>query len=155
MKKYYPEWLMQLTWFFAGVFGTGAVWYFLSIKNNGAALISCLAAFVLIVLAVFLQKINDKSSWLLSQKEKITSFVAEGHQLLSRLDDIKSTTEEINIWLSNVEKYLRLNLDASFASRFNDFSGMVFYGDGTEKSNRKRAIDGHLRRLNQFLTELT
>ena len=88
------------------------------------------------MLAVFLQKINDKSSWLLSQKEKITSFVAEGHQLLSRLDDIKSTTEEINIWLSNVEKYLRLNLDASFASRFNDFSGMVFYGDGTEKSNR-------------------
>ena len=154
MKKILPEWLVQITWFFAGVFGTGAVWYFLSIKNTEAALISGTAAVVLAVLAVFLHKINDNGSRLFSHREKITSFVAEGHQLVSRLDEEKLPTEEINNWVSNVENYLRLNLDGSFSSRFNDFSGMVFYGNGSEKSNQKNAIDGRLRRLNQFLADL-
>ena len=154
MKKILPEWLVQITWFVAGVFGTGALWYFLSIKNSEAALISGVAAIVLAVLAVFLHKINDKNSRLLTYREKITSFVAEGHKLISRLGEEKLPTEEINTWVTNVENYLKVNLDESFVSRFNDFSGMVFYGDGSEKSQHKNAIDGRVRRLNQFLTEL-
>jgi|GEM_PF-3002155 len=154
MKRILPEWLVQITWFVAGVFGTGAVWYFLSIENTEAALISGMAAVVMVVLAVFLHKIDNNNSQLLTHREKITSFVAEGHQLVSRLDEEKLPIEEINNWASNVENYLRLKLDESFASRFNDFSGMVFYGNGSEKSKHKNAIDGHLRRLNQFLAEL-
>jgi uncharacterized membrane protein YraQ (UPF0718 family) len=154
MKKNIPDWLVQIIWFTAGLFGTGAFWYFLSVKNSEATIISGIAAVVLALLAAFLHRINDQSSRLLIHREKISSFIAEGHALAKKSNEKLLPIKETNIWVSDVENYLRLKLDQSFVSRFNDFSGMVFYGDGSEKSNYKTAIDGRLRRLNQFLAEL-
>ncbi|GAI80121.1 unnamed protein product, partial [marine sediment metagenome] len=34
-------------------------------------------------------------------------------------------------------------------------SGMVFYGSGSEKSQFQKAIDGRLRRLHEFISELS
>jgi hypothetical protein len=47
-----PDWLIQLTWFAAGVFATGAFWYFLSNKNYPATLWTGFAALVLALAAV-------------------------------------------------------------------------------------------------------
>lgn len=149
-----PEWLIQITWFVAGVFATGAFWYFLSVKNNEAALFSGIAAIVLAGLAAYLHRLNDQASQLLVHRNKITDFIAEGHLLAAKINEEELPTEGLNNWVSNVEEYLILNLDKSFASRLNDFTGMVFYGNGSEKSKFKNAIDGRVRRLNQFLTEL-
>jgi hypothetical protein len=51
MKSRVPTWLLQVTWFIAGVFGTGAFWYYLSqndmmrtsISAAGAVLFACIA----------------------------------------------------------------------------------------------------------------
>lgn len=49
-----PDWMNQVLWFVAGVFATGAVWYFLSQKNYHAALWSGFAAAMILLLNVTL-----------------------------------------------------------------------------------------------------
>jgi len=39
--------------------------------------------------------------------------------------------------------------------RLNDFTGMTFYGDGSDKSKFEKSIDGRIRRLHEFLAELS
>jgi hypothetical protein len=39
--------------------------------------------------------------------------------------------------------YLRDNLGPDSEVRFGDFSGMVFYGDGSERSKMSNSIEGH------------
>jgi len=47
-----PDWLLQLTWFVAGVFATGAFWYFLAQHSYKGTLWTGLAAAALALLAV-------------------------------------------------------------------------------------------------------
>jgi len=54
-----PDWLIQIAWFVAGVFGTGAIWYFLSQKNYQFALWSGFGAAVCALLAITLLIQND------------------------------------------------------------------------------------------------
>jgi hypothetical protein len=54
-----PEWLIQLTWFLAGLGGTGAIWYFLSQRRHRAAIASAIATVVLVGAAVGLLITND------------------------------------------------------------------------------------------------
>ncbi|MDQ7815874.1 MAG: hypothetical protein RDU14_02530 [Melioribacteraceae bacterium] len=55
-----PEWLIQSSWFLAGVCATGAVWYLLSIKEYFGATIAGIGAVIFYLLAVFLHRSNDK-----------------------------------------------------------------------------------------------
>ena len=52
MKLSVPSWLLQLVWFVASVFATGAVWYFLPRGNTAATVLSIVSAAVLAVVAV-------------------------------------------------------------------------------------------------------
>jgi hypothetical protein len=52
MQRMIPDWLLQLTWFLAGVCATGGFWYFLSQKNHIATLWMGFGALVLALLAV-------------------------------------------------------------------------------------------------------
>ena len=54
-----PDWLIQLTWFAAGVCATGAFWYFLSKQNYLPALWSGFGALVLALTAVTFHLHND------------------------------------------------------------------------------------------------
>jgi len=60
MIRTVPDWLLQTTWWFSGIFATGALWYFLSIKNHAYAVGSGAVAVVLALLAVALHRRKDK-----------------------------------------------------------------------------------------------
>lgn len=59
MPKIIPDWMLQLTWFAAGVCATGAIWYFLAQKRRGGALLAGLGAFAFAALAVAFHIRND------------------------------------------------------------------------------------------------
>ena len=52
-------WLLPVTWFVAGVFATGAFWYYLAQRNYHGALWTAYIALVLVLLAVALHIRND------------------------------------------------------------------------------------------------
>ncbi len=154
MKRIVPDWLVQLVWFLAGIYGTGALWYFLSRDDHLSAVFSLAGATLLTLVAVQLHRINDRATRLKAHRECLAEFMKEGESLLSRSDEDPLPTEQHDNWVARVELYLRENLDASYAARLGNFSGMTFYGDGSKKSNFKNAIGGRTSRLHQFLTEL-
>ena len=154
MKNLVPDWVIQLVWFAAGIFATGAFWYFMSVKDFIPTVISGISAVAFATIAAYLQKLNDRSIRYGIQRGKIAAFIREAHTLLSKLNEEPLPILALNQWVESTTQYLKTELDESFAVRFSDFSGMTFYGDGSEKSWFKNAIDGRIRRLNQFLSEL-
>jgi hypothetical protein len=60
MIRTVPDWLIQTTWWFSGIFATGALWYFLSIQNHAYAAGSGTVAVALALLAVALHRRKDK-----------------------------------------------------------------------------------------------
>lgn len=60
MNRAVPEWLIQTSWWLSGIFATGALWYFLSIKNYSFAAGSGVAAVAFALLAVHLQRRKDQ-----------------------------------------------------------------------------------------------
>jgi len=52
-----------------------------------------------------------------------------------------------------MEKYLKKQNKLDYVVRLNDFSGLTFFGDGSDKSKFKISIDGRLQRLHEFLRE--
>jgi hypothetical protein len=59
-----------------------------------------------------------------------------------------------NEWVARVEAYLRASIGDDYAVRFGDFSGMVFFGDGSERARMRQSLEGRSRRLHEFLSEL-
>lgn len=54
-----PDWWIQASWWGAGIFATGAVWYFLSTREYSFAIAAGVAALALAILAVVLHKMKD------------------------------------------------------------------------------------------------
>ena len=154
MKNLVSDWLIQLVWFLAGICATGAFWYFLSRDDIVSTILSGLAAAAFAIIAIYLHRLNDRSSRYRAHREKLASFIKEAHAILARLNEQPLPIGDYNEWVERVVKFLTESLDESYAVRFNDFSGMTFYGDGSERSRLKNAIDGRIRRLNEFLPEL-
>lgn len=88
------------------------------------------------------------------EANEISAFIQEGQKLMNRREETPLPIEEHNAWVSRMETYLRKLRRADYAVRLNDFSGLTFYGDGSDKAKYSRAIDGRLRRLHEFLREL-
>lgn len=57
-----PDWLLNLTWFTAGISATGALWYFLSRGKYRAGLLAGCFAVAVVLLAVMLHIRNDARS---------------------------------------------------------------------------------------------
>jgi hypothetical protein len=153
MTKGIPEWIIQVTWFVAGICATGALWYFLSQKDYPWAVLSGLGALLFAGFAIYLQVRKVGSSH--RHSEQLAAFLAEGQRLRTRLDEVPLPVGDHNEWVNRVGDYLRHNLGRSYEVRFNDFSGMTFYGDGSERSKMSRSIEGRSRRLNEFISELS
>jgi len=94
------------------------------------------------------KQLNEARSAALAQ------FVTEAQQLRGRLDEDPLPIADHNEWVDRTSEYLRGHLGAAYEVRFSDFSGMVFYGDGSDRSQMSRSLDGRTRRLHEFLQEL-
>ena len=85
--------------------------------------------------------------------EKLSGFIKEAQQLRTRLNENPLPIKDHNEWVERVNKYLKENLGSAYEVRFNDFSGMTFYGDNSEKSKMSRSLEGRSRRLHEFISE--
>lgn len=153
VKRPVPEWLTPLVWFLASVFATGAIWYFLSREELLPAALSAVAAITLVVVAVQLQRLNDRSARFREHRENLGRFLDEAGSILNRYSGPgqRVPKEEHDNWVTRVQTYLSEQLDASYVARFNNFSGMTFFsGSGPEKNS----VNGHCRRLHEFIKEL-
>lgn len=153
MRRLVPAWLTQLVWFLAGIFATGAVWFFLSRDEHLFAWLSVAAAAVLTVVAVQLLRVNDREARFRMVREKLAQFADTATALAARSSEDPLPNAEHNEWVSSVEAFLRSELDSSYAARFSNFSGMTFYGDGSPKSNYRNSVDGRTRRIHEFMRE--
>ncbi len=85
--------------------------------------------------------------------EKLSGFIKEAQLLRKRLNENPLPIKDHNEWVERVNKYLKENLGSAYEVRFNDFSGMTFYGDNSEKSKMSRSLEGRSRRLHEFISE--
>ena len=98
----------------------------------------------LAAVAYFWDKWRDKRKWTGKEKqryrERLSAFLTEAAQLRTRLDEVPLPIGEHNAWVDRVGEYLRDNLGKVYEARFSDFSGMTFYGDGSDRSSMSRSI---------------
>ena len=74
--------------------------------------------------------------------------------MLARKNEVPLPIEEHNDWVARMVTYFRSHEGRGYEARLSDFSGMTFYGDASERSKFSDSIDGRLRRLHEFLSEL-
>jgi len=60
MSRTVPDWVIQTCWWISGIFATGALWYFLSIKDYSYAAGSGVLALIFAVAAVALHRRKDQ-----------------------------------------------------------------------------------------------
>jgi hypothetical protein len=114
----------------------------------------CLGSVLFASLAVYLQRQSDPAVRNRPHRDQLAIFLTEAQVLRARKDEDPLPVEEHNQWVSKVETYLRGQLGAAYSVRFSDFSGMTFYGSGSEKSKYECSLDGRSRRLVEFMEEL-
>jgi hypothetical protein len=148
-----PDWLVQLVWFVASVYATGALWYFLSKDDYVGAGLSVLGAVSLAVVAVYLHRLNDRSGRQRRRREALAAFLDELRTIRGRSNEEPPPLSEYSAWVEKVSRYLAEQLDSSYVTRFGDFTGMVFYSSNPN-SGLKQDLDGRARRLHEFITEL-
>lgn len=153
MKRIVSERVIQLTWFLASVFATGAVWYFLSRDDLPTAGISTAAAVVLGGLAFYLHGLNDSAAKTRKQREQLGVFLKEAQALSAHENEDPPPIQEHNDWVARAEAYLREELDASYAVRFSDVNGLTFYLSNPNMG-LKKSLQGRSRRLHEFIEEL-
>lgn len=153
MKRIVSERVIQLTWFLAGVFATGAIWYFLSRDDLLSAGMSFAAAVILGCLAFYLSGLNNNEARYRRQREQLGVFVTEAQALSIHENDDPPPIQAHNDWVTRVEAYLRRELDGSYAVRFGDFNGLTFYLSNPNMGFKK-SLQGRSRRLHEFIEEL-
>lgn len=88
------------------------------------------------------------------KKSKIDSFIHEGQELRGLATKSPLPIEKHIAWVDSMNKYFVESNAAELKTRLNDFSGLTFYGDVSEKSKYLRSIDGRIRRLMEFMQEI-
>lgn len=154
MARTIPDWMPSASWFVAGVFATGSLWYFLAQGHDVGTALSAVGAFVFVGLAIYLHRAHDRAARNASLRRQLAALLAEAQGLRLRLNEQPLPVAEHNAWVERAATYLRETLGPEFEVRFSDFSGMVFYGDGSERSEMSRSLEGRSRRLREFIAEL-
>ena len=154
MHRLIPAWLVQLTWFVASVFATGALWFFLSRNDVLASSLSAFGAVATTMIATALHWLGDKDRRYRSLRASMGSYLQDCSALLNENQSGPPPTEKANQWIGQVSEFLAKDLDQSYVARFHNFSGITFFGDGSERSNVRNALEGRAQRLQEFLQEL-
>ncbi len=84
---------------------------------------------------------------------KLAEFIDSGNVLRLKIDEDPLPIEEHNDWIAEIETYLRKSRKPHCVTRLSDFSGMTFYGDGSDRSKFRNSIDGRVRRLHEFIRD--
>jgi hypothetical protein len=87
-------------------------------------------------------------------RDQLALFLTEAQELRARLKENPLPIREHNAWVDRVNEYLRDIFGSGHVVRFSDFSGMIFYSDGSERSKMSQSLDGRSRRLHEFISEL-
>ena len=153
MKRLLPAWLLPLVWSLVGIYGSGALWFYLSRDEYVSAWLAVAGTVVLTLVAIQLHRLTDREARFRGIREKLAAFAEEASSLVAKSTEQPLPVEEHNAWVSRVEGYLRSELDASYIARFSNFSGMTFYGDGSPRSQLKNSLDGRTRRIHEFMRE--
>lgn len=88
-------------------------------------------------------------------RDQLAAFLVQAQRFRKRLDEFPLPIGEHNAWVDSVQEWLRDNLGKSYAVRFGDFSGITFYGSGSERSKMSRSIQGRSQRLDEFISRLS
>ena len=88
------------------------------------------------------------------KERDLADFVREGQQLRARSRENPLPIQAHNEWIDRMSAYFQNHKGRGYAVRLSDFSGMTFYSDGSERAKFENSIDGRLRRLHEFLSEL-
>ena len=83
----------------------------------------------------------------------LAGFIDKGNELRARKEEEPLPIQDHNDWVEDMENYLRQAGKPDRVTRLSDFSGMTFYGDGSDRSKFVNSIDGRIRRLHEFLSE--
>ena len=149
MKRLLPAWLLPLVWSLAGIYGTGALWFYFSRDEYVSASLAVAGTVVLTLVAIQLHRLTDRDARFRWIREKLAVFAEEATSFAERSNEQPLPVEEHNAWVSRVDEFLRSELDASCSARFSNFSGMTFYGG----SQFKNSLDGRTRRIHEFMRE--
>jgi hypothetical protein len=87
-------------------------------------------------------------------KDQLAAFIGEAQNLRKRLDEDPLPVRDHNEWVDRVKQYLKEHFGSAHEIRFGDFSGLTFYGDGSERSKFTQSLDGRSRRLHEFISEM-
>ena len=88
------------------------------------------------------------------REKDLVALIREGRELLARSEETPLPFNERNAWVARMENYFRMCGATGLAARLSNFDGLTFHGDGSKRFKFQRSIDGCLRRLNEFLSEL-
>jgi len=83
----------------------------------------------------------------------LAAFLGEAQQLRNRLNEGPLPIRDRNARVDRVSQYLKEHFGNAHEVRFSDFSGMTFYGDGSERSRISRSLEGRSRRLHELMSE--
>ena len=86
--------------------------------------------------------------------DRISCFIEDGQTIRRLADKEPLPIDKHNEWVSLVHEYFDDQKQRGYSVRFNDFSGLVFYGNGSEKSKLLNSIEGRITRLAEFVSEL-
>lgn len=86
--------------------------------------------------------------------KRLAQFLCEAQALRDRLGETRLPIEEHDAWVDRMNAYFAEQSAEEYAGRLSDFSGMTFYGDGSERSRMSHSIDGRSRRLHEFMAEV-
>ena len=85
--------------------------------------------------------------------KRLANFLSEGNHLRDRLGENPLPIEDHNAWVDRIKGYLSEQGASDYVVRFSDFSGMTFYGDGSDRSRMSKSITGRCQRLQEFIAE--
>lgn len=126
----------------------GYLWFIEPLGNNEPPF--AIAAFVSVI-AELIRRVTPSRG---IDPEKISDFIREGQALRARLREEPLPVQEHNDWVERMVGYFKQHKGRAYEVRLSDFSGMTFYGDGSERSRMGNSIDGRVRRMHEFISEL-
>ena len=84
MKRLLPAWLLPLVWSLVGIYGSGALWFYLSRDEYVSAWLAVAGTVVLTLVAIQLHRLTDREAHFRGIREKLAAFAEEASSLVAK-----------------------------------------------------------------------